>query len=111
MDVVVNPRLENPVSSNEPVPFASPNNSVPKRKRKGRPSLKPTPDTAENEKVEAAWTTRMIDTLLDERTALKDYFLEAQNRQNIGTGWSKITLAVTKLKANIAISRPATARS
>ena len=39
----------------------------------------------------------MIEGLLDEKTHLKAMFLEAQNKQKIALGWSKITLAITQI--------------
>lgn len=61
------------------------------KKKRGRP---PTKNSSNIKVEEAAWTTPMIETLLDEKTALKAFFLEANNKEKLSQGWSKITLAV-----------------
>ena len=64
---------------------------APKRKR-GRPSAKSKAEPVDVE--EAVWTTAMIETLLMEKSYLKDMFLEAHNKEKIANGWSKIALNV-----------------
>ena len=91
MDTFSSPNREKAAASTQSPILVSPNEAVIKPK-KGKPSFKASSHLSATN--EAVWTTRMIETLLNEKTVINSFFLEAQNKQKLGLGWSKITLAV-----------------
>jgi hypothetical protein len=83
MDTTSSPDRLKATATGEPMNLLSPSNVVLKRKR-GRPSSKALSYPTEIE--EAVWSTRMIETLLDEKIVLKAFFLKAQNKQKLAVG-------------------------